>query len=107
MDGKHLIRFQSETSVFQIFIRLNVNRALPGAPLNYLACLYRSTARATRRGWNPVSILRGGSTPVVILKTLVFDAWVRTQHENAWTSVETAILKSRGKWNAECVWLRV
>ena len=54
-----------------------------------------------------MSILRGGNTPVVILKTLVFDAGVRTQHENVLMSVETAILKSRGKWNAECAWLRV
>ena len=54
-----------------------------------------------------MSILRGGNTPVVILKMLVFDAGVRTQHENVLMSVETAILKSRGKWNAECAWLRV
>ena len=49
----------------------------------------------------------GETTPVVILKTLVFDVWVRIQHENAWTSAGRATLKSGAKWNAECVWHRV
>ena len=38
VDGKHLIRFQRETSVFK-FLRRSEDRALSGAPLNYLACL--------------------------------------------------------------------
>lgn len=54
-----------------------------------------------------MTIPRGGNTLAVILRTLAYGARVQIRQENAWTSAETGILKSRVKISVEFVWRHV